>query len=633
MRTERIIHKLWWSVCAAFRELASMRESPVLSPLVFLLKSLRRLLPFVKPYRFQIISGFVTFFVARFFEISTLFLVSQGIDAIGDVITGETPRFSLGNISLGIVGCVLMRFIFVMHARRAVRRASIAVTFDLRQRLFETVQHQGSEFFARMGVGDIMTRAIQDISLIQRLIAFGAFMFVIMFYAPFFAISFMLSKSVVLTSLILPALPLIFLYAKRVAVELAITSRAVQDRLSDLGTRTQENLSGIRTIQAQAQEENEIGRFWTINDAYAGAFYDQARINSLMMAWMPFFASAAQLLIIVYGGHLVLTGELTVGDLVFFLACLSMLLQPIRMAGMFVTIVQRAAVATDRLYEIYDAVPEIVDQPSQNTPAMIKGHFEIKELNFTYPGDDKPVLQNINIDIPVGESIAIVGRVGSGKSTLLKQFTRVLNTNRGQIFLDGHDICDYPLAQLRSQIAQVLQDPFLFGEPLRDNISYDDPERELDVIWDSAEAAPMRDTIREFPNQMETLVGERGVTLSGGQKQRATLARGLIRNAPVLILDDCFSSVDTETEEHILSRLKTMRRNRTTILVSHRVSTLRHSDRIIVLEEGQIAEIGSHEELIRRNGIYAELERIQTQGSQEASSDKGEGDDHELSPA
>ena len=212
-----------------------------------------------------------------------------------------------------------------------------------------------------------------------------------------------------------------------------------------------------------------------------------------------------------------------------------------------------------------------------------------------------------------GESIAIVGRVGSGKSTLLKLFTRLLEVSEGQLLLDGHDVRDYPLAQLRTQIAQILQDPFLFGEPLRNNISYDDPQRQLEVIWDSAEAAALRDTIEEFPAQMETIVGERGVTLSGGQKQRTALARGLIRDAPVLILDDCFSSVDTETEEHILSRLKNMRKDKTTILVSHRISTLRHSDRIIVMDEGRIVEMGSHQELVRRKGIYAQLERVQTE--------------------
>ncbi len=580
------------------------------------MKSLARLIPFLRQYRNSVIAGFVAFFAARFFEISTYYLVAMGIDAITDIATDRDVQldYSISQITLGVIVTVLLRFVFVVYARRAIRRVGIAVSYDLRQRLYASVQKQGSDFFSRIGVGDIMTRAIQDISLIQRLVAFGMIFFVIMTYAPLFSVTAMLMKSPSLTLLILPLLPVIFVYAHRMTNEMATTSRTVQERLSALTTHTQENLGGIRTVQAQAQEENEIKRFWKTNDEYARAFYDQARINSLMTAWMPFFASISQVTIIMYGGYQVLQDKMTIGDLVFFFACLNMLLQPIRMAGMFVTIIQRAAVATDRLFEIYDAVPEIVNDPSHETPATIRGEFEFRNLGFTYPRTEKPVLQGINLHISPGESIAIVGRVGSGKSTLLKHFTRMLDASEGELLLDGHNVKDYPLLQLRTQIAQILQDPFLFGEPLRSNISYDDPERQLEVIWDSAEAAALRDTIEEFPAQMETLVGERGVTLSGGQKQRTALARGLIRNAPVLILDDCFSSVDTETEEHILARLKDMREGKTTILVSHRVSTLRHSDRIIVLEEGRIAEMGSHDELLSLQGIYADLERVQTEG-------------------
>ena len=551
----------------------------------------------------------------------------MGIDSIQQVIENATPEYSIGQVALGIVCCVLMRFIVVIYARRGLRRVGFAVSYDLRQSLFSKVQQQGSEFFARMGVGDIMTRAIQDIALIQRLIAFGSFGIVIMVYAPFFAIIAMTYKSPSLTLLILPVLPIIFLYGWKMSGTMADSSLAMQEGLSALTTHTQENLSGIRTVQAQAQEQNEIKRFWVTNDQYATAFYDQARINSLMTAWMPWLASAAQLMIIIYGGNLVLENQLSVGDLIFFLACLNMLLQPIRMAGMLVTMVQRGAVATTRLFEIFDAKPEIIDNPSGLTPDIISGDFELKHLGYTYPGASEPALQDINLRIHRGESIGIVGRVGSGKSTLLKHFTRMLDSSDGQLLVDDIDVKSYPLRQIRRQIAQVLQDPFLFAEPLRNNISYDDPDRTLELVWGSAESAALKETILEFPEQLDTLVGERGVTLSGGQKQRTTLARGFIRDAPVLILDDCFSSVDTETEEHILSRLKSLRDDRTTILVSHRVSTLRHSDRIIVMDEGSIAESGTHEELLALDGLYAELERLQTPG---ADSDRSQ--DMELSP-
>ena len=551
----------------------------------------------------------------------------MGIDSIQQVIENATPEYSIVQVALGIVCCVLMRFIVVIYARRGLRRVGFAVSYDLRQSLFSKVQQQGSEFFARMGVGDIMTRAIQDIALIQRLIAFGSFGVVIMVYAPFFAIIAMIYKSPSLTLLILPVLPIIFLYGWKMSGAMADSSLAMQEGLSALTTHTQENLSGIRTVQAQAQEQNEINRFWVTNDQYATAFYDQARINSLMTAWMPWLASAAQLMIIIYGGNLVLENQLSVGDLIFFLACLNMLLQPIRMAGMLVTMVQRGAVATRRLFEIFDAKPEIIDNPSGLTPDIISGDFELKHLGYTYPGANEPALQDINLRIHRGESIGIVGRVGSGKSTLLKHFTRMLDSSDGQLLVDDIDVKSYPLRQIRRQIAQVLQDPFLFAEPLRNNISYDDPDRTLELVWGSAESAALKETILEFPEQLDTLVGERGVTLSGGQKQRTTLARGFIRDAPVLILDDCFSSVDTETEEHILSRLKSLRDDRTTILVSHRVSTLRHSDRIIVMDEGSIAESGTHEELLALDGLYAELERLQTPG---ADSDRSQ--DMELSP-
>jgi ATP-binding cassette subfamily B multidrug efflux pump len=436
----------------------------------------------MKNYQAQTYLGFLGFFAARFFEVSTYFLVSEGIDLIDGSPDGHLGSLTIAQIVLGIVLCVLMRFLVVSFARRAIRRVGIAVSFDLRQMLYKSVLRQGPGFFAKISVGDVMTRAIQDISLIHRAIAFGLMAIVIMIFAPLFGVSAMLLKSTSLTLLIVPLLPVIFIYALRMANEMGRSSREVQERLSELSSHTQENLSGIRTIQAQVQEDNEIKRFWSTNDDYANAFYEQARITSLMSAWMPFFASVAQLIIILYGGHQVMTGQISIGDLVFFFACLGMLLQPIRMAGMLVMLLQRAAVATDRLYEIYDAEPEISDSPSGQAPPNIQGAFNLKNASYTYPGAAKPALRDINIQIVAGESIAIVGRIGSGKSTLLKLFTRMIDTPDACLYIDGHDVNDYPLSQLRQQVSQVLQDPFLFGESVTWSWSGMPPKQHLCAV-------------------------------------------------------------------------------------------------------------------------------------------------------
>ncbi|MEM7003986.1 MAG: ABC transporter ATP-binding protein, partial [Pseudomonadota bacterium] len=300
---------------------------------------------------------------------------------------------------------------------------------------------------------------------------------------------------------------------------------------------------------------------------------------------------------------------------VAFFMFVNMVVQPFRVAGFIVNLFQRAAVASDRLFEVMDLDPEIPDQPSGATPEYIRGKLELRNLTFAYPGSEQQVLDQLNLTVQPGETVAIMGRVGAGKTTLLKQIVRLLEPPAQAVFIDDFPVEDYPLSQIRSQMALVPQDPFLFGEPLKDNLTYDDPNRALEAIWDAATSADLRNTIEEFPDQLDTLVGERGVTLSGGQKQRATLARGLIRHAPVLILDDCFSAVDTETEEHILSELRRLRAQQTTVLVSHRVSTARHADRIIVLDEGRILEMGSHQALIDLGGYYAELERVQREGA------------------
>ena len=573
--------------------------------------SLWRVRTFINPYRNPLLLGIFAFGVARVFEAMVPVLTAVAINQIAE---GD---YQVGWPVAGIFVAVVARYLVVTLARFSVRRVGLAVAFDLRQSLYQCLQLQGSEFFAQYSIGDMMTRAVADIALIQRLISWGTILVIILVYASVVGFSFMLYYSPVLTLLLLPPMPFVFFYAQYSARKMGVASADVQQRLSDLGTHTQENLSGIRTIQAMVQENNEIKRFAKTNQAYADAFYDQGQINSAMTAWMPTLAAICSLTIIGYGGNLVLNGTLPIGDFVAFFMFVNMVVQPFRVAGFIVNLFQRAGVASSRLFEVFDRQPEIFDQPRSTAPRHIKGNIQIKNLSYRYPGSEQLALDCINLEIQPGDTVAIMGRVGAGKTTLLKQIVRLIDPAPDQIFVDHTAVAEYPLSQLRAQVALVPQDPFLFAEPLRDNLTYDDPARTLDAIWQAATSADLKDTIEEFPDQLDTLIGERGVTLSGGQKQRATLARGLIRNAPVLILDDCFSAVDTETEEHILSELKRLRRQQSTLLVSHRVSTARHADQIVVLDQGRIIEHGSHTELLALGGYYAELERVQREGAEQ----------------
>lgn len=573
--------------------------------------SLWRVRTFINPYRNLLLLGIFAFGVARVFEAMVPVLTAVAINQIAE---GD---YQVGWPVAGIFVAVVARYLVVTLARFSVRRVGLAVAFDLRQSLYQCLQLQGSEFFAQYSIGDMMTRAVADIALIQRLISWGTILVIILVYAGVVGFSFMLYYSPVLTLLLLPPMPFVFFYAQYSARKMGVASADVQQRLSDLGTHTQENLSGIRTIQAMVQENNEIKRFAKTNQAYADAFYDQGQINSAMTAWMPTLAAICSLTIIGYGGNLVLNGTLPIGDFVAFFMFVNMVVQPFRVAGFIVNLFQRAGVASSRLFEVFDRQPEIFDQPRSTAPRQIKGNIQIKNLSYRYPGSEQLALDCINLEIQPGDTVAIMGRVGAGKTTLLKQIVRLIDPAPDQIFVDHTAVAEYPLSQLRAQVALVPQDPFLFAEPLKDNLTYDDPARTLDAIWQAATSADLKDTIEEFPDQLDTLIGERGVTLSGGQKQRATLARGLIRNAPVLILDDCFSAVDTETEEHILSELKRLRRQQSTLLVSHRVSTARHADQIVVLDQGRIIEHGSHTELLALGGYYAELERVQREGAEQ----------------
>jgi ATP-binding cassette subfamily B multidrug efflux pump len=568
-------------------------------------KSLRPLLPYMKKYR----RNFVVGTLCVFFNNGIWILFPQVIRrAIDDLHLGVT-RHKLMTYALALLAVAATKGIFQFLTRWIMIGISREIEFDLRNDLFRHLEILSYSYYQRTRTGDIMARATNDLNAVRMLLG-PAIMYsanTIVFTAG--ALVFMLSISPKLTLYAFLPLPVVSIVVQYFGKRIHERFERIQAMFSEISARAQENFSGARVIRAYVQEESEISLFETANREYIGRSLKLVRLMGMLWPTLETLLGFAIVLVLWLGGREVIARHISVGEFVAFNTYMVQLTWPVIALGWVINIFQRGTASMGRINEILTEKPEIADgEESKNNAGAIRaiqGEVEFRNLNFAYNGT--PVLHDINLRIPAGNSLAIVGPTGSGKTTLVSLIPRIYDAASGSVLIDGRPIRQYPLEFLRQNIGFVPQETFLFSESVRENIAFGVANASDEEVRAAAQGASIADDIEGFPEKYRTLVGERGLTLSGGQKQRTAIARALIRNPRILILDDALSSVDTHTEDKILNHLREIMQGRTTIFISHRVSTVRNADRIAVLHGGRIVELGTHDELIARNGYYTDL--------------------------
>jgi ATP-binding cassette, subfamily B, multidrug efflux pump len=484
---------------------------------------------------------------------------------------------------------------------------------DLRDRVFSHLQKLPLTYFQNNKTGDLMSRLTNDIHAVRELMGFGSLAIVDAAVVLVFSLILMTTINPWLTFWSMLAMPLIPIVVRFFGREIFRFSRETQEQLSALSAFVLENLSGIRVVQAYAQEQNQIRRFEAISSGYRGKTMWLATLWGIFWPLMQVMAGLAATVVLWLGGRQVLQGTMTLGEYVAFNGYLAMLTWPLMAIGYTANQYQRGTAALSRIAEVLDTTisPRYVSLAAENGIAPVRGAIEIRNLTFSYSSDQPPVLRNINLSIPAGSVCGIVGEIGSGKSTLVNLLLRLYEPQDGTIFIDGVDIKRMARGQLEKAIGYVSQDIFLFFGSIKENILLGIENGDNGGLEEAARVTQILPAIQTFGGGFDTIIGERGVRLSGGQKQRTALARAIIKDPPVLILDDAFSSVDAETEEEILRELRQFMRGRTTLLISHRISTMRNADLIIYLRGGEVIERGTHDELLASRGAYYELYRYQ----------------------
>ena len=567
----------------------------------------RRLLHYFDRYKRSLLIGGACVVGSAVFKLAQPLIVGDAVNTLTRAFT----RADLIRYGLLLIGAAAIEGVFLYLQRSIIIGASRHIEYDMRNDFYGHLQKLPVPYYQGQRTGDLMSRATNDLSSVRMLIG-PAVMHAassLLVVVGAFVMMLRIDHQMALISLV--AVPVVAGLVSFFGARIHDRFKSVQDYFGDISARVQENLSGVRVVRAFTQEGNEMAAFKTMNREYVNRNRSLIRLTATFYPMLHALIGVMFVIIFFLGSRRIIGGELSIGDFVAFQFYLGRMIWPLIALGWVINLFQRGMASMKRLHEVWSVEPPL-DRGGQ-TPSSVpvpRGDLEIRNLTFAYDG--RPVLRNISLSIRHGETIGIVGRTGSGKSTLLSLITRTFEPPHGTIFIDGKPVETMSLRQIREWIGVVPQESFLFSESIAENIRFGRADATDEQVSESAAMAGLSTDVAGFPQGLNTVIGERGITLSGGQKQRTAIARALVREPVILILDDSLSAVDTQTEERILNALRTIRKGRTVLIVSHRVSSVKDADHIVVLEEGAVVERGTHEALVEKDGYYADLYRRQT---------------------